>query len=76
MQQPSKPFDIDKREVNETSLQVRSSCGAAGVDGVTVEQFESDLKSNLSKIWNQMEHHNLGLLEVAYQRFARLLSGD
>jgi len=26
----------------------------SGVDGVTIEQFESDLKSNLYKIWNRM----------------------
>ena len=54
MNQPSKPFNIDKREVYEAYLQVRSSGGAAGVDGVTIEQFESDLKSNLYKIWNRM----------------------
>jgi group II intron reverse transcriptase/maturase len=52
--QPSKPFNIDKREVYEAYLQVRSNGGAAGVDGVTIEQFESDLKSNLYKIWNRM----------------------
>ncbi|MGF6425593.1 group II intron reverse transcriptase/maturase [Bradyrhizobium elkanii] len=54
MNQPGKPFNIDKREVYEAYLQVRSNGGAAGVDGVTIEQFESDLKSNLYKIWNRM----------------------
>ena len=54
MNQPSKPFNIDKREVYEAYLQVRSNDGAAGVDGVTIEQFESDLKENLYKIWNRM----------------------
>ncbi|WP_430641829.1 reverse transcriptase domain-containing protein [Bradyrhizobium macuxiense] len=54
MNQPSKPFNIDKREVYEAYLQVRSNGGAAGVDGVTIEQFESDLKGNLYKIWNRM----------------------
>lgn len=29
--QPSKPFNIDKREVYEAYLQVRANCGAAGV---------------------------------------------
>ncbi|WFU71393.1 hypothetical protein [Bradyrhizobium sp. CB2312] len=38
MNQPSKPFNIDKREVYEAYLQVRSNGGAAGVDGVTIEQ--------------------------------------
>ena len=54
MNQPSKPFNIDKREVYEGYLQVRSNGGAAGVDGVTIEQFESDLKGNLYKVWNRM----------------------
>ena len=54
MNQPSKPFNIDKREVYEAYLQVRSNGGAAGVDGVTIERFESDLESNLYKIWNRM----------------------
>ncbi|WP_245473731.1 hypothetical protein [Bradyrhizobium zhanjiangense] len=49
MNQPSKPFNIDNREVYEAYLHVRSNGGAAGVDGVTIEQFESDLKSNLYK---------------------------
>jgi retron-type reverse transcriptase len=50
----SKPFNIDKRKVYEAYLQVRSNGGAAGVDGMTIEQFEADLKSNLYKIWNRM----------------------
>ena len=54
MNQPSKPFNIDKRKVYEAYLQVRSNGGAAGVDGVTIEEFETDLKSNLYKIWNRM----------------------
>ena len=54
MNPPSKPFLIDKMQVYEAYLQVRSNGGAAGVDGVTIEQFESDLKGNLYKIWNRM----------------------
>jgi RNA-directed DNA polymerase len=50
MNQPSKPFNIDKRMVYEAYLRVRSNGGAAGVDGVTTEQFETDLKGNLYKI--------------------------
>ena len=47
MNQPSKPFNIDKRKVYEAYLQVRSNGGAAGVDGVTIEEFETDLKSEV-----------------------------
>ncbi|MCP1838438.1 retron-type reverse transcriptase [Bradyrhizobium sp. USDA 4524] len=54
MNQPGKPFNIDKREVYEAYLQVQSNGVAAGVDGVTFEQFESNLKGSLYKIWNRM----------------------
>lgn len=54
MNPPSKPFLIDKKKVYEAYLQVRSRDGAAGVDGVTIEQFEADLKRNLYQIWNRM----------------------
>jgi group II intron reverse transcriptase/maturase len=45
---------IKKRQVYEAYLEVRSKEGAGGVDGVTIEQFEKDLKGNLYKIWNRM----------------------
>lgn len=54
MKPPSKPFLIDKRQVYEAYLEVRSKEGAGGVDGVTIEEFEKDLKGNLYKIWNRM----------------------
>jgi group II intron reverse transcriptase/maturase len=49
-----KPFEISKLEVWEAYLQVKANKGAPGVDGVTIEQFEADLKNNLFKIWNRM----------------------
>src|ERR1700745_1655176 len=54
MTTPSKPFNIDKREVYEAYLRVRSNGGAAGVDGVALDEFETDLMRNLYKIWNRM----------------------
>jgi RNA-directed DNA polymerase len=54
MKPPSKPFLIDKRQVYEAYKVVRAKEGAGGVDGVTIEQFEKDLKGNLYKIWNRM----------------------
>jgi len=49
-----KPFDIAKREVWEAYRQVRANQGAPGVDGVTLDEFDKDLKNNLYKIWNRM----------------------
>ena len=49
-----KPFDISKREVWEAYERVKANKGAPGVDGCSIEDFESDLKNNLYKIWNRM----------------------
>src|SRR4029453_18440781 len=49
-----KPFEISKMEVWEAYRQVKANKGAAGVDGVTLEEFEADLKNNLYRIWNRM----------------------
>ena len=54
MRTTDKPFDIDKMQVFEAYKAVKSNAGAAGVDGQTIEQFETDLKSNLYKVWNRM----------------------
>jgi RNA-directed DNA polymerase len=34
--------------------QVKANKGGPGIDGVTIEDFEKDLKNNLYKIWNRM----------------------
>jgi RNA-directed DNA polymerase len=49
-----KPFDISKREVWQAFLEVKKNKGAPGVDRVSIEEFEADLKNNLYKIWNRM----------------------
>ena len=49
-----KPFDIPKRLVWEAYERVKANKGAAGVDGVSVAEFETDLQGNLFKIWNRM----------------------
>ena len=49
-----KPFEITKWEVWEAYRQVKANRGAPGVDGVTLEVFDKDLKNNLYKIWNRM----------------------
>jgi RNA-directed DNA polymerase len=50
----SKPFDISKRLVWEAWLQIRRNGGAAGVDEISLEQFERNLGKNLYRIWNRL----------------------
>jgi RNA-directed DNA polymerase len=49
-----KSYDIPKQLVWEAWLKVRSKGGAAGADGVTIPQFEENVKNNLYKLWNRM----------------------
>ena len=50
----AKPYQIPKQLVWEAWKQVKANHGAAGVDGVSIEAFERDLKRNLYKVWNRM----------------------
>src|ERR1700724_3079348 len=50
----AKPYSISKQVVWEAYLKVKANHGAAGVDGVSIEAFETDLKDNLYKVWNRM----------------------
>ncbi len=50
----AKPFVIEKRDVHRAGLLVKANQGAAGVDGRTIADFESNLKGNLYKLWNRL----------------------
>lgn len=50
----TKQYDISKQLVVEAYKTVRANRGAAGVDGINLEEFEINLKDNLYKIWNRM----------------------
>src|SRR4051812_30685782 len=50
----AKPYAIDKWLMYEAYQAVKANAGAAGVDKQSIEDFESDLKGNLYKIWNRM----------------------
>jgi len=49
--QKDKPFAIPKQLVWEAYRRVKANKGAAGVDRVSMEGFEEDLRGNLYKIW-------------------------
>src|SRR3954463_3276951 len=50
----AKPFAIPKRLRWDTYQRVKANRGAAGVDGVSLAEFETDLKNNLYTVWNRM----------------------
>ncbi|HYW85646.1 MAG TPA: group II intron reverse transcriptase/maturase, partial [Spirochaetia bacterium] len=57
MHEPSlqgKSHDIPKRLVWYAWLRVKENGGAAGPDGVTIEQFQGKVQDNLYKLWNRM----------------------
>ncbi|MBW1940959.1 MAG: group II intron reverse transcriptase/maturase [Deltaproteobacteria bacterium] len=50
----AKPFEIPKELVWKAFKLVKANGGAAGVDGQSLVDFESQLGNNLYKIWNRM----------------------
>ncbi len=50
----AKPFDISKQVVYEAWKQVKANRASAGIDEMTIENFEKNLKDNLYKLWNRM----------------------
>jgi retron-type reverse transcriptase len=49
-----KPFAIPKQAVVEAFRKVRANQGGPGVDGCTIEEYESDLRNRLYVTWNRM----------------------
>jgi len=49
-----KSFDIAKKTVMDACKLVKANKGNPGVDKVSIEMYEVDLKNNLYKLWNRM----------------------
>jgi RNA-directed DNA polymerase len=49
-----KSHDIAKHVVMAAYRGIKANAGAAGIDGITITEFERNLKGNLYKIWNRM----------------------
>jgi RNA-directed DNA polymerase len=47
----------DKRNLENAWKQVRANRGSAGVDGVTIEEFEQNLQQNLAEIERQLKEN-------------------
>ncbi|OOM80578.1 group II intron-encoded protein LtrA [Clostridium puniceum] len=50
----TKSFKINKQAVWDAYKKVKANKGSAGVDNVTIEKFEENLKNNLYKLWNRL----------------------
>ena len=50
----TKPFEISKKVVIKAYEQIKANKGTAGIDSVSVEKFEENMKNNLYKLWNRM----------------------
>ncbi|MEN1760235.1 group II intron reverse transcriptase/maturase [Anoxynatronum sibiricum] len=49
-----KPFKITQEEVLEAYKKVKANKGAPGIDEVSLQEYENNLKNNLYKLWNRM----------------------
>jgi len=59
-----KSFDISKRELWEAYRRVKANQGAPGVDGQTIEEFETDLEAFLGEVREQLKSRTFGPVEV------------
>jgi len=50
----TRQYAITQDRVQTAWKRVKRNQGAAGIDGVSIEDFEKDVESNLYKIWNRM----------------------
>lgn len=50
----AKSYSITRQEVYAGYKHIKANQGAAGVDGVSMKEFEKDWQNNLYKIWNRM----------------------
>lgn len=48
----------DKKNLEKAWKQVRANKGSAGIDGVTIEEFEQNLEHNLSEIQRQLKENH------------------
>lgn len=52
--QKAKSFIISKQLLWQAYQKVKDNKGSAGIDGITIGEFEKNLKGNLYKLWNRM----------------------
>lgn len=50
----TKPFTISKDLVLQAYLRVKENRGSAGIDGLSLEEFDKDRRKHLYRLWNRM----------------------
>ncbi|HLR49748.1 MAG TPA: hypothetical protein VK076_04180 [Candidatus Sphingobacterium stercoripullorum] len=50
----TKPFNISQAIILEAYQRVQRNRGNAGVDGMSLEEFKSDSRRYLYRLWNRM----------------------
>lgn len=50
----SKSFDISRYVFAQAFWEVKANKGSAGIDGITIDEYEKKLEGNLYKLWNRM----------------------
>jgi RNA-directed DNA polymerase len=50
----TRPFEIAKEAIWDAWCKVRANQGSAGVDEVSIKEFEKDLSNNLYKLWARL----------------------
>jgi RNA-directed DNA polymerase len=50
----AKPYSIPKTLIWNAYKKVKANRGAAGIDEVSISEFDKNLKNNLYKLWNRM----------------------
>lgn len=50
----TKPFVIDKALIYNAYLKVKENRGSAGIDGVSLKDYDKQLGDRLYKLWNRM----------------------
>ena len=53
-EEKARPVPITGKMVQNAFKKVRANKGSAGVDEMSIAQFEANLSENLYKIWNRM----------------------
>ena len=68
MMKEAKPFVIDKTLIYKAFLKVKENKGSAGVDSVSLEDYEKGLSNRLYKLWNRRQAESNIKLALPLQR--------